>query len=94
MNQLSEGKEIIKLAKKLNEGDEGKFRGMSVKELEFELLQTAKHREEIASTRKDDEELQSAKQIVKELNQPYSEQLKAVCDKSRFIALLMKEKAE
>jgi hypothetical protein len=84
--------ELTKLAKKLDEHEESQLRGMSVKELEFKLLQLAKHSEEITSTMNDDEQYQSAKELVKEMAQPYREQANANKLKRRFIHLLIKEK--
>lgn len=90
--KLNEQLEITKLERKLDEGEASKFRGMTDKELEFELLQLAKHKEAIVTTRNEDQQLNSAKEVVKELNSPYVEQLKANKLKHRFIALLLAEK--
>lgn len=84
-------KELITLEKKVGEQAAQELRNLPVKELEFKLLQLAKHKEEIVTTAKNDLKLQEARDLVKELNAPYKEQATQVKNKSRFIALLIKE---
>jgi hypothetical protein len=91
-NQLAEKKEIVKLEEKLGEGVAADFRAMPVKELEFKLLELSKHMQEIVTTQKEDEELQNAKDLVKELSAPYREQMGGNKLKQRFIHLLIKDK--
>ena len=85
--------EITNLERKLGEGEASDLRGLPVKELEFKLLQLAKHSEEITSSMNDDEQYQSARELVKEMAQPYREQQKDNKLKRRFIHLLIKEKS-
>lgn len=95
MSKLNEQKEITKLEKKLNdEALVGELRSLSKKELEFKLLELAKHAQEIETTKSMDEELQRTKDLLKELNAPYSEQLKTNKLKSRLYHLIIKEKDE
>ena len=84
--------EITKLEKKLSEGESSKFRGMTKSEIEFEILKLAKHTQDITSTKKMDEELNSAREALKELNAPYVEQSSHTKLRSRFLHLLLKEK--
>lgn len=86
--------EITSLERKLEESFASEKRGMTVSQLEFELLQLSKHKEDIVTSRNEDDELQRIKELVKELAAPYRESLKANTLKSRFIALLLKEKKE
>jgi hypothetical protein len=90
--------ELTKLEKKLaemqGEGYCSELRGLDKKALEFKLLEMAKHREEIVTTKNMDEEYQLAREKVKELNAPYSEQMKHNKIKTRFLHLLLKEKYE
>ena len=86
--------EITKLEKKLGSEIASELRSLSVKELEYKLLQLAKHREAITTTKNEDEELSSAKEVVKELDAPYKEQLKENNLKSRIMALLITEKGD
>lgn len=93
MSKLNEQKEIVKLERQI--ADEylvAELRALPKKELEFKLLELAKHAQEIATTKSQDEELQNARSLVKELGTPYSEQLKNNKLKSRFIHLIIKEK--
>jgi hypothetical protein len=95
MNELSQQKEIVKLEKQLNDETlASELRGLTKKELEFKLLELAKHAQEIVTTRNSDEELTDAKNVVKELSAPYNDQLKGNKLMSRFIHLLVKEKEE
>jgi len=88
-------KEITILEKKLkSDSFASELRGMTVKELEFKLLQLSNHREEIVTTKNDDDQYQSAKELVKEMAAPYNEQMKMNKIKSRFIHLLLKEKQD
>ena len=91
MDKLLEEKELIKLEKKLGGDLASDFRSLTTSELEFKLLQFAKYKEQIVSTRNADIDLQRAKDEVKELSAPYKEQLKDNELKSRFIALLLNE---
>jgi hypothetical protein len=83
-------KELYKLEKKLGE-EASRFRGMSKTELDFELLKLTKHLQDITSTQQMDEEYQKAKEVLKELGAPYSEQRGQAKLRSRFIHLLLKE---
>ena len=65
---------------------------LSKKELEFKLLELAKHKEEVVTTRNNDEEYQLAKEKVKDLNAPYKEQLGENKLKARYIHLLIKDR--
>lgn len=93
MEKLNESKEIVKLEKKLGENNASHFRGMSKSELEYKLLEMANHREEIVTTQKNDTQLNDTKELLKELNAPYKEQLQQNKLKCRFIHLLLKEKS-
>ncbi len=95
MSELSQQKEIVKLEKQLNDETlASELRGLTKKELEFKLLELAKHAQEIVTTRNDDEALTCAKNVVKDLNAPYNDQLKGNKLMARFIHLLVKEKEE
>ena len=83
-----------KLANDHGENYTSELRGLSKQDLEYKLLQLANHREEITTTKNNDQELQFIKEKVKELNAPYSEQLRENNRKSRFIHLLLKEKSD
>lgn len=93
MDKLKENKEIVKLEKAIGDSSTSHFRGLTKSELEFKLLELAKHREELVTTEKEDEELQRAKDLIKELKAPYAEQNKHNKLKCRFIHLLIKEKS-
>lgn len=59
--------------------------------LEYKLKELSKHNQAIISQAISDEELQNAKQIAKDLNKPYSEQLAGNKQKARLIGLLLQE---
>lgn len=87
-----EKKEIVVLEKKLGDGLVNELRAMGPKELEVKLLQLSHHREEIVTTQNNDDELNDAKNLVKELAAPYREQLSQNKLKCRIIHLILKEK--
>ena len=91
MSKLLEEKEMILLEKKIGGDIASEFRSLSSTDMEYKLLQLAKHKEDIISTKNADVALQSAKDEVKELNAPYKDQLKQNELKARFLALLIKE---
>ena len=57
--------------------------------LKFEIEQLAIHAQAIESQKKSDPDLTQAKQILKELNEPYAEQKKYNSLQARFAALLL-----
>lgn len=87
--------EITKLEKKLADEElMASLRACDKKELEFRLLQLAKHAEEITTTRNNDQTLNECADELKELKAPYTEQMKGVKLKARIIHLLLKEMGE
>jgi hypothetical protein len=66
--------------------------GLSVEELDKMILRYAKYREEIKEAREKDEELNRAKEIVKELSAPYRENLKINEQKTKYLIMLLGEK--
>lgn len=67
--------------------------GLSAKDLEGQLLHYSKHREETLIAQKEDKQLEDAKELVKELNAPYSEAVADLKLKTAYLALLIKEKS-
>jgi trehalose/maltose hydrolase-like predicted phosphorylase len=65
---------------------------LSVEELDKMILRYAKYREEIKEAREKDEELNRAKEIVKELGAPYRENLKINEQKTKYLIMLLGEK--
>lgn len=61
-------------------------------ELEANLLRYAKYREETEMAKKKDEALEKAKNLVKELQAPYNETLKALKVKTAYLGLLIEER--
>jgi hypothetical protein len=66
--------------------------GLSIEELDNMILRYAKYREEIKEFREKDEELNKAKELVKELNAPYRENLKINEMKTKYLIMLLGEK--
>ena len=93
MDKLLEEAALVVLEKKIDDPVfVSEIRGMDKAALEQKLLQLAKHKEEIELARKDDEELESAKDKVKELSAPYREQTKFNKLKHKFVFLELLEK--
>lgn len=96
MNELEKKKEIVALEKKLRSQTGGKdyvdsLRSLGLFELGLKLQDMAKYRQAVISTRESDHELKRAKNIVSGLNLPYTQDLTANAEKSRFLGLLMQE---
>ncbi len=93
---LSDQKEIVKLEKKLidlrSESYVSELRGLNSSELDSKLLELAKHKQEIITSMKNDDELNRIAEEAKELKKPYNESKKQNELISRFVGLLIKEK--
>lgn len=63
--------------------------GLSVQDLEKNLLIYAKHRETVTLAMKKDEELEKAQELVKELKAPYNETLTALKLKMSYLNILI-----
>lgn len=61
-------------------------------DLEANLLRYAKYREETEMAKKKDEDLDKAKNLVKELQAPYNETIKALKVKTAYLGLLIEER--
>lgn len=68
------------------------LKAMPKEALDEKLLELAKYREEIKLTRSRDPQLESAKERVKTLSEPYREQLKGNELKSKYITIIMRKK--
>lgn len=66
--------------------------GLSVEDLEKNLLRYARYREETIMHKSKDESLQSAKEVVTDLNAPYKETLQALKLKMAYLNVLLEEK--
>jgi hypothetical protein len=66
--------------------------GLSIEELDNMILRYAKYREEIKESREKDEQLNQAKELVKELGAPYRENLKINEQKTKYLIMLLGEK--
>lgn len=66
--------------------------GLSVEELEKNLLRYARYREETLMHKSKDENLKRAKETVAELNAPYQETLAALKLKMAYLNILLEEK--
>lgn len=65
---------------------------LNSEQLEANMLQLAKYREETEMAKKKDEGLERAKEMVKELQAPYNDALKALKIKMAYLALLIQER--
>lgn len=96
MEELEKEKEVVTLEKKLKGQTGGKdyvedLRKLDIHGLGEKLKDMAKYRQAIISTRGIDEELKDAQRKVNGLRLPYTRDLTANAEKSRFIGLLMQE---
>ena len=66
--------------------------GLSIDELDKMILRYAKYREEIKEFREKDEQLNQAKELVKELSAPHRENLKINEQKTKYLIMLLGEK--
>lgn len=67
-------------------------KGLSIQELDNMILRFAKYKDELEEFKKADQELADAKETVKELNAPHSENLKINGLKTKYLILLLGEK--
>lgn len=67
---------------------------LKLADLESNMLQMAKYREETEMAKKKDEELEKAKAEVKELQAPYNDALKALKLKMAYLGLLIKDRKD
>lgn len=85
--------QFVKLLKRLQKENPefvASVESMSLDELKKEISLKSQQKEEVKASQKEDEQLNEAKELVKELNAPYRESLKALSDKITFIYLTMK----
>lgn len=68
--------------------------GLSVQEIEKNIIRYANYREETELEKQKDLDLQKAKEEVKELSAPYNETLKALKLKMAYLYLLAGEKSD
>ena len=66
--------------------------GLSIEELDKMILRYAKYREEIKEFRERDEQLNQAKELVKELSAPHRKNLKTNEQKTKYLIMLLGEK--
>jgi hypothetical protein len=95
MSELTLEKETTKLEKYLiKHGREdfiSEIRAASADALNAKMLGLAKHSQEIANTKANDEKLIEAAERKRGLEAPYREQKKMNAKLTRFVALIMKE---
>ena len=68
--------------------------GLSLQDLEKNLLLYAGHREDTLMAQKNDEQLQEAKQKATEFNAPYTDSLKTLKMKLAYLNILIHEMKE
>jgi len=67
--------------------------GLTMVDLDKNLLMYAKHKEETEMQLREDEAIKNAQEALKELKAPYSDALKALKFKMAYLSILMKEKS-
>jgi len=92
--RLREENELLKLEKTLGSEFVVEIRSLNSNELNQKLFQLAKYEQEIISAKNQDDKLLDAKELVKELNAPYRESLKANRQKARLVGLIISEREE
>lgn len=68
--------------------------GLTVTDLEKNLLMYAKHKEDTEMALKEDEEIKDTQEKLKELKGPYSDALKALKLKMAYLNILIREKTD
>lgn len=95
-DELSAEKEIVKMERKLKKNGQGQFiddiRAMSEAQLNDQMLILAKHKQDIITAQKKDPDLREARDTVSSLNYPYNNSKRKNDEKSRFVALILKDK--
>lgn len=90
---MSDRTEIEKKIEKIHHGFAATVAGLSLKDLEKNLLMYAKQSEETQQELRNSKEIKDAQENLKELKSPYSDMLKALKLKMSFIHILMKEQS-
>lgn len=65
---------------------------LKLEELESNMLRLAKYREETEMAKKKDEVLEKTKELIKELQAPYNDALKALKVKMAYLGVLIQER--
>ena len=90
---MSEKEEAVKKAVQTKEPTFcSMVEGMKKNELEKELSRLSNYREQVQFAKGDDEDLERASKIVKELAGPYNDALKVLKLKTAYLHLLLKDK--
>ncbi len=87
--------DIVKLEKeiaKFNESFTSEVRSMTETQIKDTLARESLKSQEISQAKQDCEELQEAKQTVKEISQPYNEAQKKQKQKIEFLVRILEEK--
>jgi hypothetical protein len=87
--------DLVKLEKELNKINEtfvGEIRGMTLTQLKDRLSLESLRSQEVSQAKADDQELQDAKDLVREISAPYNSSLKIQKQKIQFIVSQLEEK--
>jgi hypothetical protein len=68
--------------------------GLTVTDLEKNMLMYAKHKEDTEMALKEDEEIQDIQEQLKELKAPYGDAMKSLKMKMAYINILIREKTD
>lgn len=66
--------------------------GLSIQELDAQILRYTKYREEIKESKTKDEQLLKTQELLKELSAPYKDAVKATELKTQYLIMLLGEK--
>lgn len=91
---MSDRTEIEKKLEKIHQGFTDTVAGLTVKDLEVNILMYAKHSDDTQEFLKKNEAIKSAQEQLKELKGPSLDMLKALKLKMSYLHLLIKEKTE
>lgn len=83
---------IIKVIKKLPPGYVDDVQALTVDEIKSRIIQVEKDLERIDTEREDDDKLQGAKELAKELAAPYRDATNAAKAKIKYLLHTMREK--
>lgn len=90
---MSDRTDIEKKLEKIHHGFAQTVAGLSVKDLEQNLLMYSKHNEDTLQELRTSKAIKNAQEQLKELKGPYGDMLKALKLKMSYIHLLIKEQS-
>lgn len=89
--------DLVKLEKEISKSNEsfcGEVRGMTVDQVKERIVMESQNLGQVREAKESDEDLNEAKELVKEYSAPYRDSMKAINNKLKFLVEMLKEKTE